>query len=125
MILPEEKHEEKNPEVKTDAYYEIRISELQRQLREAQEELKTVNDELTLIRKNDVDKLIEEISGISTFTEDELKDKSREELLLIRAAIDKAPSTRRGIQPGASNTESQTSGLTAGKWDSAKQEWVL
>jgi len=72
-----------------------------------------------------VDKLIEEISGISTFTEDELKDKSREELLLIRAAIDKAPSTRRGIQPGASNTESQTSGLTAGKWDSAKQEWVL
>ncbi len=125
--MPEEKHEEKNPEVKTDAYYEIRISQLQRQLKEAQEELKTVNDELTLIRKNDVDKLIEEISSISTFTEDELKDKSREELLLIRAAIDKAPTIRRGIQPGnvTSSSESQASGLTAGRWDSAKQEWVL
>jgi hypothetical protein len=123
--LTEEKKEEKSPEVKTDAYYEIRISELQRQLREAQEELKTVNDELTLIRRNDVDKLIEEIGEISTFTEDELKDKSREELLLIRATIDKAPAGRRGIQPGNTGKQSPESGLTAGKWDAQRQEWVI
>jgi hypothetical protein len=117
--------EEKKPEVRTDAYFEFRIKELQTQLKTANDTIEAQNKDLELIRLNDAQRLLEEIVGLTTFTVDDLKDKGREELLIIRAAIDKTTALRKGIQPGSAADAKPQSGLTAGKWDSAKKEWIV
>ncbi len=118
--------EEKKTEVRTDAYFEFRIKELQTQLKAANDTIEAQNKELEHIRLNDATRLVEEIVGLTTFTADDLKDKGREELLIIRAAIDKTAAARKSIQPGNPVTDAKpNSGLTAGRWDSGKKEWVV
>ena len=118
------KGENQTPEVKTDAYYELRITELQKQLKTSNDTNTVLTKELERVRKGDADRLGDEISKMSTFTADELKGKSREELLIIRATLDKSAPVGRGIRPGNNDAEDDDSGLTVGRWDPKKKEWV-
>jgi hypothetical protein len=108
---------------KTKEWYDIRIRELEAQLKDANDALKKANDAMALKRTGDAQLLIEEIVKRSSFTVDELKDKSPEELLIIRTSLDKV-ARGKGIQHGNAADVKPDTGLTAGRWDASKKEWV-
>jgi hypothetical protein len=110
---------------KTVAWYDLQLKEVQSQLKTSNDALDVAKAKIAEIEGDEKIRLIDEIVKKSKFTADELKDKSVDELRVASVSLDKAKFPAKGIgKAGDSGTEAKPSGLTAGRWDPAKKDWV-
>lgn len=84
--------------------------------------LDAVNKKLGEITENRTGELKADIMQRSTYTEDQLKDKTVEELQLIKTSLDSAMAPLKGAGVKASLDGRQQPGVY--RWDSTKKEWI-
>jgi hypothetical protein len=117
--------EPKKPEVITDAAYELRVKALEGKLQAATDALAEANAKLEQVSQGQKENLIAEIVERSTYTTDELGAFPLDTLKAIRASFEKLSLKGAGIKPGnKAGDQKDDSGLTAGRWDPDKKEWV-
>jgi hypothetical protein len=99
------------------------IEELKKTNQDLQDKLKVALDTVEVYTKEELDELIASITDKSEVPEDDLKDKSVEELKAIDAVLSKAKVDYKGVKPEAGDSPLK-SGLTVGRWSADEKKWV-
>lgn len=105
--------------------YQIKIKQLEQVVKDQNLALDAAKKRIDGIEANEKDRLIEDITGRSSFKSEDLAGKSNDTLRTISLSLDAA-----GVSKGAVGVAKQaderkfTSGLSVGRWDPTKKEWV-
>lgn len=108
----------------TDKALEMKITDLEKELKETKDSLKTAIDTLEKYKQGDVLRLKRDIlAKAPKFSSDELDKLSPEELRMIDVTLDRAGSKAASVKP-ILDTRRATDGLSVGRWDQEAKKWV-
>lgn len=101
---------------KSKEWYKLQVRDLTKALDVSNKKLAAVN---LLLRANDqgeCDELIDEITNKSSFTKEDLKEMTADQLLTISISVDKSNVGYKGINP-SNDAVKKPSGLTVGAYN--------
>lgn len=108
----------------TDKALEMKITDLEKELKDTKDALAAANDRLTKYIAGDTLRLKKDIlAKAPKFSTDELDKLSPEELRMISLTLDRAGTKAASVKPTL-DTRRATEGLSVGRWDSEAKKWV-
>jgi hypothetical protein len=110
------------PQTHTTDWYELRIRALEEQIKVKDDTITKQSDIIATVNKGRREVAVAHIVERGLFKEDELSDKSDEQVFAIEATAERMPSKAARVGGVVTDAKPDT-GLTAGRWNAAKKEW--